>query len=85
MARHLAARERLGPVHELRFTWMGELDPGRPHYGRIDGVHALIEWDDVQNGADHVHCVWRDLGRDHSADLLALHHRREHAQPLSDG
>ena len=80
-----AARERLGPLVGLRFTWMGGLEPGEAHYWRIDGAHALIEWDDVQDGANHVHCVWRDLERDHGADLLGLHRRREHAQPPSDG
>jgi hypothetical protein len=79
------ARERLGPIEDLRFTWMGGLEAGDAHYWRIDGAHALIEWDDVQDGANHVHCVWRDLGRDHGADLLGGHARREHAQPPSDG
>lgn len=73
-----AARERLGPLEELRFTWMGGLEPGDPHYWRVDGAHALVEWDDVQNGANHVHCVWRDLERDFGRDLLAEHRRGAH-------
>ncbi|HVS17529.1 MAG TPA: DUF3500 domain-containing protein [Planctomycetota bacterium] len=79
-----AARERLGPVEGLRLTWMGGLGPGEPHYWRIDGAHAVVEWDDVQDGANHVHCVWRDLERDHGRDLLAEHRRGAHGEPLSD-
>lgn len=80
-----AARERLGPTEGLRFTWMGSLAPGEPHYWRIDGLHAVVEWDNVQNGANHAHCVWRDLERDHGADLLAEHHRKVHGREPSDG
>lgn len=74
-----AARERLGPLEDLRFTWKGGLERGDAHYWRVDGRHALIEWDDVQDGANHVHCVWRDLERDHGRDLLAEHRLRAHA------
>lgn len=80
-----AARERLGPPEGLRFTWMGSLQSGEPHYWRVDGLHAVLEWDNVQNGANHAHCVWRDLERDHGADLLAEHHRTAHEREPSDG
>jgi hypothetical protein len=80
-----AARERLGPTEGLRFTWMGGLQSGEPHYWRVDGLHAVLEWDNVQNGANHAHCVWRDLERDHGADLLAEHHRKAHQGEPSDG
>ena len=35
-------------------------EPGQPHYYRIQGPRLLIEYDNVQNGANHVHSVWRD-------------------------
>lgn len=78
------ARARLGPLEGLRFTWMGGREPREAHYWRIDGAHAVLEWDDVQDGANHVHCVWRDLERDHGADLLARHRQSEHARTPSD-
>jgi uncharacterized protein DUF3500 len=49
--------ERLEAVH---FGWAGGGEPGQPHYYRLQGPRLLIEYDNVQNGANHVHTVWRD-------------------------
>jgi hypothetical protein len=49
--------ERLEAVH---FGWAGSPEPGRPHYYRVQGPRLHIEYDNVQNGANHVHSVWRD-------------------------
>jgi hypothetical protein len=49
--------ERLEAVH---FGWAGGTGPGQPHYYRIQGPRLLIEYDNVQDGANHVHSVWRD-------------------------
>jgi Protein of unknown function (DUF3500) len=49
--------ERLDAVH---FGWAGSPEPGRPHYYRLQGPRLHIEYDNVQNGANHVHSVWRD-------------------------
>ncbi len=49
--------ERLDEVH---FGWAGSPEPGRPHYYRLQGPGLHIEYDNVQNGANHVHSVWRD-------------------------
>jgi uncharacterized protein DUF3500 len=49
--------ERLEEVH---FGWAGSPEPGRPHYYRVQGPGLHIEYDNVQNGANHVHSVWRD-------------------------
>jgi hypothetical protein len=60
LADHQAERvmgERLEAVH---FGWAGGTEPGQPHYYRIQGPRLLIEYDNVQNGANHVHSVWRD-------------------------
>ena len=51
------AGELLGAVH---FGWAGGREPGQPHYYRIQGPRLHIEYDNVQNGANHVHSVWRD-------------------------
>jgi hypothetical protein len=63
-----------GAIH---FGWAGSTQPGRPHYYRIHGAHFVIEYDNTQNGANHVHVVWRDLQRDFGGDLLE-HHLRNH-------
>jgi len=60
--------ERLEAVH---FGWAGPPEPGRPHYYRVQGPRLHIEYDNVQNGANHVHTVWRDPEGDfgQSSDL----------------
>jgi Protein of unknown function (DUF3500) len=65
----------------VHVAWAGPLEPGRPHYYRIQGPDLLIEWDNTQRGANHAHSVWRDPSRDFGLDVLALlhhHHRRRH-------
>ncbi|HSK37906.1 MAG TPA: DUF3500 domain-containing protein [Actinomycetota bacterium] len=55
-----AARVLGERLEEVRFGWAGSPEPGRPHYYRIQGPGLHIEYDNVQNGANHVHSVWRD-------------------------
>ena len=63
----------------ITFAWAGPLEPGRGHYYAILGPHVLIEYDNTQNGANHIHAVWRDLTNDWGEDALAAHYRRGHA------
>lgn len=76
-----AAWKRLAAsgLDELTFAWAGPMEPGRGHYYAIRGGSLLIEYDNTQNGANHIHAVWRDLDRDWGDDLLAAHYRRSHA------
>jgi hypothetical protein len=53
----LVLGERLEEVH---FGWAGGAEPGQPHYYRLQGPRLYVEYDNVQNGANHVHSVWRD-------------------------
>jgi hypothetical protein len=53
----------------LCFAWAGE-PAGQPHYYRVEGPRFLVEFDNRQNGANHVHSVWRDPGGDFGARLL---------------
>jgi len=74
------AAERLARVEAagldgIRFAWMGSLEEGEPHYYRVQGPTFLIEYDNVQNGANHVHSVWRDFDGDFGRDVLAAHYR----------
>jgi hypothetical protein len=54
------------------FAWAGATDPalGQPHYYRLDGPRFLVEFDNRQNNANHVHSVWRDPGGDFGERLL---------------
>ena len=58
----------------LRFAWAGGLEPGQPHYYRIHGPTLLIEYDDTQNDANHIHTVYRDLQHDFGGDVLRAHY-----------
>ncbi len=63
---------------DLWFAWAGGIERGEPHYYRIQTATFLIEYDDTQNNANHIHTVWRDFGSDFGADLLALHYKKDH-------
>lgn len=59
----------------IHFAWMGPAEVGAPHYYRVQAPNFVIEYDNVQNAANHSHTVWRDFDGDFGRDLLAEHHR----------
>lgn len=61
-------------INELRFGWAGATQPGKPHYYRIQAKSFLIEFDNTQNNANHIHSVWRDFYGDFGRDLLLEHY-----------
>jgi hypothetical protein len=63
----------------IHFAWAGGLERGDAHYYRIHGPEFVIEYDNVQNGANHIHTVWRDFAGDFGRDLLREHHLESHA------
>ncbi len=74
----LAARRRAqveAAGNAIHFAWMGPGEPGAPHYYRVQAPDFVIEYDNVQNDANHSHTVWRDFDGDFGRDLLAEHHR----------
>jgi len=58
---------------KLRFSWAGSIEPGQKHYYRVHGPMLLIEYDNTQNDANHIHTVYRDLDRDFGGDVLRQH------------
>lgn len=71
-------RVRETGFEELHFAWAGSLAPGSPHYFRIHGPAALVEYDNTQNGANHVHSVWIDPQGMFGRDLLRAHYQGAH-------
>jgi hypothetical protein len=65
-----------GELERIHFAWAGEVHPpdrfgpGHPHYYRLHGPGFLVELDNTQNDANHVHSVWRDPEGDFGARLL---------------
>lgn len=62
----------------LYFAWAGVEQPGGPHYYRVQAPAFLIEYDNTQNGANHIHSVWRDYNGDFGLDLLKMHYEASH-------
>ena len=71
----LARIERAG-FGRLRFVWAGSVEIGKAHYYRIHGPTVLIEYDNTQTDANHIHTVWRDLERDFGGDVLKAHYAK---------
>lgn len=65
----------------LRFAWAGHTQTGigHPHYYRIVGPTIIIEYDNTQNNANHVHTVVRDLLHDYGGDQLLEHYKKGHS------
>jgi Protein of unknown function (DUF3500) len=77
------ADERLNHIDKegwgyLHFAWAGSSEAGQPHYYRLHGPSFLVEYDNIQNNANHIHTVWRDLKDDWGEDLLQRHYARSH-------
>jgi len=71
-------RIREAGIERLYFAWAGPIDPGHAHYYRIHGPSVLIEFDNSQNDANHIHSVWHDPRNVFGADLLRAHYERGH-------
>ena len=72
------ARIRSAGLSPVTFAWAGPDAPGRGHYYAIRGPAFMIEYDNTQNGANHIHSVWRDLANDWGEDRLAAHYQAAH-------
>jgi hypothetical protein len=72
------AKVREAGVEALHFAWAGSLARGRPHYFRVHGPTALVEYDNTRDGANHVHSVWIDPQGLFGRDLLKTHYQGAH-------
>jgi hypothetical protein len=62
-------------LQKLYFGWAGSIIKGKPHYYRIQGPTFLIEYDNTQNDANHIHSVWRDFNGDFGRDIIQDHYK----------
>ena len=72
------AQEKLQRLEEegfdgLHWAWGGPVEEGKAHYYRIHGGNFVVEFDNRQNGANHIHSVWRDVENDFANDVLREH------------
>ena len=72
------AQEKLGALREqgvdnIHLAWAGPVDKKQPHYYRLHGGNFVVEFDNRQDGANHIHSVWRDIENDFASDVLREH------------
>jgi hypothetical protein len=76
------AENRIARMNEagrnIYFAWSGGVNRGDPHYYRVQTPLFLIELDDTQDNANHIHSVWRDITGDFGQDLLRQHYEASH-------
>ena len=76
------AEAALAPIKEdldnIYFGWAGGLEVGDPHYYRLHGPTFVIEYDNTQNEANHIHTIIRDLKNDWGEDVLKQHYESAH-------
>ena len=77
------AQERLEAIRQrgvdnFRIVWAGATDRSRDHYYRIHGGSFIVEFDNIQNGANHIHSVWREVENDFAQDVLRDHRLMYH-------
>ena len=65
-------------VAGIHFAWAGGIERRQPHYYRLQAPRFLVEYDNTQNDANHIHSVWRDPANDFGADILAQHYATSH-------
>ena len=67
----------VGGFEKVCFAWAGSVEPGAGHYYRIHGPTFLVEYDNTQNNANHLHTVWRDPANDFGEDVLKKHYETD--------
>ncbi|HXG65318.1 MAG TPA: DUF3500 domain-containing protein [Blastocatellia bacterium] len=80
------AQERMEKIRraghdKIWFGWAGGTEKNQPHYYRVQGPTFLIEYDNTQNNANHIHSVWRDFNGDFGRDLLREHYQNTPHKP----
>ena len=81
LAAQVLDRSEDGEFERLQFAWAGGTERGQGHYFRIHRLKPgsfLIEHDNVQNDANHIHTVLRETDRDFGYDILRAHYERHH-------
>lgn len=65
-------------IKDIYFAWAGETKLEKAHYYSIQGKTFLIEFDNTQNNANHIHAVWRNFDGDFGRDLIKEHLNSSH-------
>ena len=66
---------RTEELQDIHFSWAGKTELKEPHYYKVQGKSFLIELDNTQNNANHIHSVWRNFDGDFGRDLIKEHYK----------
>ncbi len=80
LAEETFAKIAAAGLDRVTFAWAGKTDRSGARYYRIQGPTFLVEFDNFQNQANHIHTTVRDFKGDFGHDLLAEHYARDHAK-----
>ncbi len=80
IARNEWARLEQAGFDTVTFAWGGGLDRWQPHYYNICGPTFMVEYDNTQDGANHIHSIYRDFTNDWGEDMLAQHYAEAHTK-----
>ena len=69
---------------KISFAWAGGIEKGQGHYYRLQGPTFVLEYDNTQNNANHIHTVWRDFLNDFGEDALKKHYQSGHHAHLGE-
>ena len=70
--------EQDAALDAVHLAWAGPTGPGQPLCYRLQAPGLLIEYDNTQRQANHVHSVWRDPVADFGYDALGAHLAAHH-------
>lgn len=56
-------------IENIYFAWWGSSEPNERHHYRVQGPTFLIEYNNTQNNANHLHTNWRDPAGDFNIPL----------------
>jgi len=74
VAQRERAAIRSAGIEEIHFAWAGRFEPRQPHYYRLHGPKFVIEYDNTQNDANHIHSVWHNPTLEFGGDRLRHHY-----------
>ena len=60
-------------IEKISFAWSGSSEPRQPYFYQVQGPTFVLEHNNTQNNANHIHSVWRDYNGDFGRDLFAEH------------
>lgn len=60
---------RKAGIDQIHFAWWGSTKPNERHAYRVQGPTFVIEYNNTQNDANHLHTIWRNLSGDFNLSI----------------